>query len=104
MEEIKAGLLIIGDEILNGRTIDANGTWLSKFLFSKGIKLASIQICRDNESEITTHLRQLHSSCDLIFSTGGIGPTKDDLTKGVMANFFKKEIVPNDEAKKIYTR
>jgi nicotinamide-nucleotide amidase len=93
--------IIIGDEILNGRTKDLNASWLTGYLFKQGMNLTSIRFIRDNTEEIIGALTQGITEADVIITTGGIGPTLDDKTKNVMANFFNKKIIERDDVKKI---
>lgn len=96
---MNAALIIIGDEILSGRTRDLNGFWLSKFLTQKGIKLKSIIVVNDDESEIHSALDSQLKNNDIVFTSGGLGPTKDDITKNVLAKYFQKEMISNETSK-----
>lgn len=93
--------IIIGDEILNGRTKDANASWLTGYLFSKGMNLTSIRFIRDNATEINSALSTSMLEADIIITTGGIGPTLDDKTKNTLANFFDKKIIERTDVKTI---
>lgn len=96
-KSLSVALIIIGDEILNGRTTDLNGNWLSKFLFKKGLELTSMHFIRDNETEMRSSLTKAFSEADIVITSGGIGPTIDDKTKKVMAAFFNKELTERDD-------
>jgi molybdenum cofactor synthesis domain-containing protein len=74
------GALLIGNEILTGKTKDLNGHFLSKLCFSNGLLLQQITVVPDNKTMIAEHLKQMDRSCDYIFTSGGIGPTHDDIT------------------------
>jgi nicotinamide-nucleotide amidase len=93
--------IIIGDEILNGRTKDLNASWLTGYLFKQGMNLTSIRFIRDNTEEIIGALTQGIAEADVVITTGGIGPTLDDKTKNVMAYFFNKKIIERADVKKI---
>jgi nicotinamide-nucleotide amidase len=95
---MNAALIIIGDEILSGRTRDLNGFWLSKFLTKKGIALKKIVVINDSEQEIHATLKDCLNDHDIILTSGGLGPTKDDITKTVLANYFDKELTSTDQS------
>jgi nicotinamide-nucleotide amidase len=96
-------LIVIGDEILNGRTSDLNGTWLSKFLFQKGLNLKSMRFIRDHEREMLESIKASFLESDIVITSGGIGPTLDDKTKKVWASFFNKKIIERDDVAQIVT-
>jgi nicotinamide-nucleotide amidase len=89
---MKLAMIIIGDEILSGRTVDANGPWLTKFLASKGLELNEINIVHDDESLLDEALTKAFNHNDIVMTTGGLGPTEDDKTKKVCANYFGKAL------------
>ncbi len=91
-KRMKLAMIIIGDEILSGRTADANGPWLTKFLASKGLELNEINIVHDDEELLVTALEKAFAHNDILLTTGGLGPTQDDKTKKVCANFFGKAL------------
>ncbi|MCC6984754.1 MAG: competence/damage-inducible protein A [Bauldia sp.] len=80
-----AALLIIGDEILSGRTVDANIAHTARFLTARGIDLREVRVVPDVEAEIVTAVNALRGRYDLLFTTGGIGPTHDDITADAVA-------------------
>ncbi|OUR97820.1 hypothetical protein A9Q84_06370 [Halobacteriovorax marinus] len=90
---MKTALLIIGDEILAGNTRDLNGHWLSTYLPKLGLSLNQIKIVHDGKEEIQASLDILFKDHDIVFCSGGLGPTKDDITKNVMADYFNKELI-----------
>lgn len=92
---LKVAMVVIGDEILNGRTTDLNANWLAKFLFKEGMLLTSTQFIRDNESEIIETLNRALNEADIVITSGGIGPTLDDMTKKCLAKMFDKKIIEN---------
>jgi molybdenum cofactor synthesis domain-containing protein len=94
---ITSAILIIGNEILNGSVQDANGYFLAKELANIGIIVKQIRIIADDENEIITNIHQLKDSYDYIFSTGGIGPTHDDITIESVAKAFDLELEMHQE-------
>jgi molybdopterin-biosynthesis enzyme MoeA-like protein len=83
-----AAILIIGNEILSGRTKDANLPWLGEQLAALGIVLAEARVVRDIEHEIIAALNALRAANTYVFTTGGIGPTHDDITSACVARAF----------------
>ena len=83
-----AAVLIIGDEILSGRTQDGNSHYIARFLAALGIDLKEIRVVPDIEDEIVAGLNALRNRHDLVFTTGGIGPTHDDITADAVAKAF----------------
>lgn len=100
---LSVSMIVIGDEILNGRTTDLNGSWLSKFLFKRGLELKSLRFIRDNVDEIDSALNMALSESEIVITSGGIGPTVDDKTKSTLANFFGKQIIERDDIAQIVT-
>ncbi len=100
-DKISAGFLIIGDEILSGRTNDQNLNFLAKNLTELGIVLCEVRVVRDVENEIIDALLALENKFDYVFTSGGIGPTHDDITSQAVANAFRKDLILNEEAKEI---
>lgn len=98
---INAAIIIIGDEILSGSVLDQNTPYLAKLLNSKGIKVAEVRMVADIEDEIVTAVRSLSAKYDYIFTTGGIGPTHDDITSKAVAVACDREYVLNEEALKL---
>ena len=93
-----AAMIVIGDEILSGRTADKNINWLAGVLNERGIKLAEARIIGDDEDLIITTVRALSSSHDMVFTSGGIGPTHDDITTPAVAKAFDLPVVRDPEA------
>ncbi|MBC7429719.1 MAG: CinA family nicotinamide mononucleotide deamidase-related protein [Bacteriovorax sp.] len=98
---LSVSMIVIGDEILNGRTTDLNGSWLSKFLFKRGLELTSLRFIRDNIEEINNALKAAMDESDVVITSGGIGPTVDDKTKSTLANFFGKKLIERDDVAEI---
>src|SRR3569623_294912 len=85
---ITAGVLVIGDEILSGRTKDKNIGFIAEYLTNIGIDLKEVRIVADNEADIVAALKALRSRYTYVFTTGGIGPTHDDITADSGAKAF----------------
>lgn len=92
-----AVLITIGDEILSGNTVDTNSNFIASQLKEIGIKVTRIFTIPDEEEAIVSVLGKAFGMADVIFTTGGLGPTKDDITKKAYAKFFDDELVFSDE-------
>lgn len=88
-----ASIITIGDEILIGQIVDTNSAWLGQNLNEIGIKIHQILSISDNEQQILDTLALAMESSDIVFVTGGLGPTKDDITKQALCKFFNTELV-----------
>lgn len=95
---ITAALLVIGNEILSGRTRDANLQHLARQLNARGIRLAEARVVPDEEAAIIRALDALRAGHDYVFTTGGIGPTHDDITSAAIAKAFGVPLVRDVEA------
>ena len=94
----RAGIVVTGTEVLSGRVRDRNGPWLADRLLELGVELAHITICGDRPEDIEAQLRFLaDEGVDLIVTSGGLGPTADDLTVEMVARFTERELVLDDE-------
>ncbi|MFM2202190.1 MAG: hypothetical protein RL040_1390 [Bacteroidota bacterium] len=102
-EQIKAELIAIGDELLIGQTINTNAAWLGEQLNAIGIRVHRTVVISDDKNEIIAALDEASSRSQIIIMTGGLGPTKDDITKHTLCNYFNTELVINDEALKRIT-
>jgi len=85
---VTAALLVIGDEILSGRTKDKNIGYVAEYLTALGIDLREVRVVGDEEAEIVAAVNALRSRYDYLFTTGGIGPTHDDITAQSVARAF----------------
>ena len=94
----QASLVIIGDEILSGRTEDRNLVYLAKWLGKLGINLSEVRIVLDDENAIIEAVNSLRKKYDYVFTTGGIGPTHDDITTDSIAKAFGVESRIDDGA------
>ena len=92
-----AVLLTIGEEILSGNTVDTNSTFIATQLKEIGVKVTSIFTIPDDESEIVSTLGKAFEMADVVFTTGGLGPTKDDITKKAYAEYFEDELIFSDK-------
>ena len=98
MTLLTAGILIIGDEVLSGRTQDTNSNFIAKNLTSSGIKLEEIKIISDQKEHIISSVKLFSKNYSYVFTTGGIGPTHDDITSESLAEAFNKKYEINKEA------
>ena len=80
MSKLTAGIIIIGDEILSGRTRDTNSNFIANKLINTGIQLEQIRIILDDQKTIIDTVKEFHKSYTYVFTTCGIGPTHDDIT------------------------
>ena len=94
----RAGIVVTGTEVLTGRVQDRNGPWIADRLLELGVELAHITICGDRPADIEAQLRFMaDQGVDLIVTSGGLGPTADDMTVDVVARFAGRELVLDDE-------
>ncbi|RNI29676.1 competence/damage-inducible protein A [Rufibacter immobilis] len=91
-KEISAEIITIGDELLYGQVIDTNSAWMGQELGKIGIKVKQITSISDNPDAICATLTQAISRAQVILITGGLGPTKDDLTKHTLARYFNTQL------------
>jgi molybdenum cofactor synthesis domain-containing protein len=97
-EQVTAAVLVIGDEILSGRTQDANSHYIANYLVKIGVDLREIRSIPDIEAEIVAAVNALRARYDYVFTTGGIGPTHDDITADAIAKAFGVGIEENPAA------
>ena len=93
-----ASIIIIGNEILSGRTQDTNSNYLAKMLVQKGISLEEIRVIPDDLNIIEKVVNNESSAKDYVFTSGGIGPTHDDITAEAIANCFHTPLIVRDDA------
>jgi nicotinamide-nucleotide amidase len=94
----RAGIVVTGTEVLTGRVQDRNGPWIADRLLELGVELAHITICGDRPHDIAAQLRFLaDEGVDLIVTSGGLGPTADDMTVEIVAQFCGRELVLDDQ-------
>lgn len=94
----KAALIVIGNEILSGRTHDTNTPWIAEKLVGMGIVLTEVRVVQDVEADIISAVHALKNSVDYLFTTGGIGPTHDDITAESIARAFGVPLELNQQA------
>ena len=99
--KVNASILIIGNEILSGRTQDTNTSTLANWLNSLGVNVVEVRVIPDVEKTIVETLNILRSKYDYVFTTGGIGPTHDDITTDCVAQAFGKQVTIRSDAFKI---
>ena len=100
-KDITSSIIIIGNEILSGRTQDKNISALAKWLNKKGILLKEVRIVADNINEIIYHVKDLKDKFNYVFTTGGIGPTHDDITAEAISDAFDQNYVYHKKAYQI---
>lgn len=96
---MRAEIITIGDELLIGQVVDTNSAWMAERLNEVGISLLQITSVHDNREHILKALDEAFSRADLVFTTGGLGPTKDDITKHVMCEYFGTSLVEDSHVR-----
>ena len=96
---MRAEIITIGDELLIGQVVDTNSAWMAERLNEVGISLHQITSVHDNREHILTALDEAFSRADLVFTTGGLGPTKDDITKHVLCEYFGTSLVEDSHVR-----
>jgi len=92
---MNAEIITIGDELLIGQTVDTNSAWIGRELTKLGFKVYQKTAVRDNKQHIITSFNEALERSSLVLVTGGLGPTKDDITKTTLCEYFKTELVFN---------
>ena len=87
-----AEILSIGDELLIGQTINTNASWIGSELAKMGARVIRVKTVSDDKNEIISALENLHPNTNCLIITGGLGPTKDDITKHTLCEFFETEL------------
>jgi molybdenum cofactor synthesis domain-containing protein len=100
---VTAGLLVIGDEILSGRTKDKNIGYIADYLTAVGVDLKEVRVVSDDEFAVVSALNALRITYDYVFTTGGIGPTHDDITAECVAKAFGVALALHPQAVAILT-
>ncbi|KAF2672353.1 Molybdopterin binding protein [Microthyrium microscopicum] len=93
-----AGCIIIGDEVLGGKTVDTNSAFFAKYCFSMGVTLKRIEVIADDEDEIIEATRRMSASYDFVITSGGIGPTHDDITYQSIGKAFNLPLTLHEES------
>ena len=103
-----AHIINIGDELLIGQVVNTNASWMAEELNKRNIKVTNISVISDGGDDIRTQLERSLSEADVVLITGGLGPTKDDITKSVLCEFFGDTLVRHqqtyDNVKKFFER
>lgn len=94
---MRAEIITIGDEILIGQIIDTNSSWLGQELSKLGIQVVHRTSVSDQANAIVDALNKAQERADILIMTGGLGPTKDDITKNTLTNYFNTKLVLNNE-------
>jgi competence/damage-inducible protein CinA-like protein len=95
---MQAEIITIGDEILIGQVVDTNSAWMAQQLNDVGIRVNQITSVSDNEQHIMNALNEASTRADIIFMTGGLGPTRDDITKSTLCKYFNTKLVFDEKA------
>ena len=94
---MQAEIITIGDELLIGQVVDTNSAWLGSTLGDDGIKVIQITSVQDHAAQIVQAVNDALSRADIVLMTGGLGPTKDDITKKTLAEMFGMKLVRNEQ-------
>ncbi|WP_298370122.1 competence/damage-inducible protein A [uncultured Lutibacter sp.] len=94
---MQAEIITIGDEILIGQILDSNSKWIAEELNKIGVSVYQITSIQDNKQHIVSALKQAQKNSDIVIITGGLGPTKDDITKITLAEYFNDTLILNEE-------
>lgn len=97
---MKAGIITIGDEILIGQIVDTNSAWMAAKMTDAGFEIEEQQAIGDNAEQIKNTITDVFSRVDVILMTGGLGPTKDDITKKTLCEYFGTELIYNNDVLK----
>ncbi|MFN0264041.1 competence/damage-inducible protein A [Tepidamorphus sp. 3E244] len=97
-DEVSAAILVIGDEILSGRTKDKNIGYIAEYLTEIGIDIREVRVVPDDPPEIAAAVNALRARYDYLFTTGGIGPTHDDITADCVADAFGVALEVREDA------
>jgi nicotinamide-nucleotide amidase len=100
---LKATIITIGDEILIGQIVDTNSGFIAKSLDRIGVEIHEMISISDNKQHILNTFQQLQNKVDLVVITGGLGPTKDDITKKTFCDYFDDELIVNQDVLKHVT-
>lgn len=96
---MRAEIITIGDELLIGQVVDTNSAWMAQRLNEVGIELFQITSVHDDRQHILAALDEAFSRADIVFTTGGLGPTKDDITKQVLCDYFQTTLVEDSRVR-----
>ena len=96
---MRAEIITIGDELLIGQVVDTNSAWMAERLNENGIELYQITSVHDNRNHIIAALNEAFSRADIVLTTGGLGPTKDDITKHVLCEYFGTHLIEDSRVR-----
>ena len=94
---MQAEIITIGDEILIGQIVDTNSQWISQRLNEIGVSVYQITSIQDDQEHILKAIEEAERNADIVIMTGGLGPTKDDITKLTLVEYFNDELIRNEE-------
>ena len=94
---MQAEIITIGDEILIGQILDSNSKWIAEELNKIGVSVYQITSIQDDKEHILKALKEAQLNCDIVIVTGGLGPTKDDITKLTLAAYYEDKLIFNEE-------
>ena len=97
---MKYSTIVIGDELLIGQVTDTNSGWIARHMAPLGWESQSVRVIADDASEIKRAIEDAFALTDLVLMTGGLGPTKDDITKATLCDYFGGEMVLNEDVKR----
>jgi nicotinamide-nucleotide amidase len=97
VKEMQAEIITIGDEILIGQILDSNSKWIAAELNKIGVSVYQITSIQDDKQHILKAIKEAQSNADIVIITGGLGPTKDDITKLTLVEYFHDTLVLNEE-------
>lgn len=97
VKEMQAEIITIGDEILIGQILDSNSKWIAVELNKIGVSVYQITSIQDDKQHILKAIKEAQSNADIVIITGGLGPTKDDITKLTLAEYFNDTLILNEE-------
>ncbi|XP_028130250.1 FAD synthase [Diabrotica virgifera virgifera] len=100
-KQTTAGVLVIGDEILKGQTEDTNSRYLSKEIYKSGVQVKKISVIGDIVEDVSREVKEFSNSFDYVITTGGIGPTHDDITFEAVAKAFNEELILDPTLKEL---
>ena len=96
---MRAEIITIGDELLIGQVVDTNSAWMAQKLNEQGIELYQITSVHDDRNHIIAALNEAFSRADIVLTTGGLGPTKDDITKHVLCDYFGTHLIEDSRVR-----
>ena len=102
-KEFTAAIVIIGNEILSGRTVDKNTSFIASWLNNKGVNVEEVRAIPDKENVIISTVNELRRKFGYVFTTGGIGPTHDDITSESISKVFNQNYLTHYSHSSLHT-